>query len=33
MEEKVDILVIGGGSAGIVSAVTARKYYPAKKSP
>ena len=31
MEEKVDILVIGGGPAGIVSAVTARKYYPAKK--
>ena len=30
MEEKVDILVIGGGPAGIVSAVTARKYYPAK---
>ncbi len=31
MEEKVDISVIGGGPAGIVSAVTARKYYPAKK--
>lgn len=31
MKEKVDILVIGGGPAGIVSAVTARKYYPAKK--
>lgn len=31
MEEKVDILVIGGGPAGIVSAVTARKYYPDKK--
>jgi len=31
MERKVDILVIGGGPAGIVSAVTARKYYPAKK--
>jgi NADPH-dependent 2,4-dienoyl-CoA reductase/sulfur reductase-like enzyme len=31
VEEKVDILVIGGGPAGIVSAVTARKYYPSKK--
>lgn len=31
MENKVDILVVGGGPAGIVSAVTARKYYPAKK--
>ena len=31
MEEKVDILVIGGGPAGIVSAVTARKYYSSKK--
>jgi NADH oxidase (H2O2-forming) len=30
MEEKVDILVLGGGPAGIVSAVTARKYYPDK---
>lgn len=31
MEKKTDILVIGGGPAGIVSAVTARKYYPQKK--
>ena len=30
MEKKVDILVIGGGPAGIISAVTARKYYPNK---
>lgn len=31
MEKKVDILVIGGGPAGIVSAVTARRYYPDKQ--
>jgi len=31
METKVDILVIGAGPAGIISAVTARKYYPEKK--
>ena len=31
MEEKTDILVIGAGPAGIVSAVTARRYYPDKK--
>ena len=31
MEKKTDILVLGGGPAGIVSAVTARKYYPNKK--
>lgn len=31
MEIKVDILAIGGGPAGIVSAVTARKYYSTKK--
>jgi len=30
MEKKVDVLVVGGGPAGIVSAVTAREYYPAK---
>jgi len=30
-EEKFDVIVIGGGPAGIVSAVTARKNYPAKK--
>jgi len=30
MERKTDILVIGGGPAGIVSAITARKYYPDK---
>lgn len=28
--EKHDIIVIGGGPAGIISAVTARKYYPDK---
>jgi pyruvate/2-oxoglutarate dehydrogenase complex dihydrolipoamide dehydrogenase (E3) component len=31
MNKKVDVLVIGAGPAGIISAVTARKYYPAKK--
>ena len=31
MEIKVDVLAIGGGPAGIVSAVTARKYYSTKK--
>ncbi len=31
MDSKVDILVVGGGPAGIVSAVTARKYYSDKK--
>ena len=31
MEQKVDILVIGAGPAGIISSVTARKYYPEKK--
>ena len=31
MERKVNVLVIGAGPAGIISAVTARKYYPAKK--
>jgi len=31
MDKKTDILVIGGGPAGIISAVTARKYYPDKK--
>ena len=31
MDKKINILVIGGGPAGIVSAVTARKYYPDKK--
>jgi len=30
MENKVDVLVIGAGPAGIISAVTARKYYPEK---
>ena len=28
MNKKVDILIIGAGPAGVVSAVTARKYYP-----
>ena len=31
MERNVDVLVIGAGPAGIISAVTARKYYPEKK--
>jgi len=31
MSRKTDILVIGGGPAGIVSAVTAKKYYPSKQ--
>ena len=30
MERNVDVLVIGAGPAGIISAVTARKYYPEK---
>jgi NADPH-dependent 2,4-dienoyl-CoA reductase/sulfur reductase-like enzyme len=29
--EKFDIVVVGGGPAGIISAVTARRYYPDKK--
>ena len=31
MEKNVDVLVIGAGPAGIISAVTARKYYQEKK--
>ena len=30
MERKTDVLVVGGGPAGIITAVTARKYYPDK---
>jgi NADH dehydrogenase FAD-containing subunit len=30
MNKKVNIIVVGGGPAGIISAVTARKYYPDK---
>ncbi len=30
-KEKFDIIVVGGGPAGIISAVTARRYYPDKK--
>ena len=30
-KEKQDVIVIGGGPAGIISAVTTRKYYPDKK--
>ncbi len=31
MNKKADVLVVGGGPAGIISAVTTRKYYPDKK--
>jgi len=31
VDKRTDILVIGAGPAGIISAVTARKYYPDKK--
>ena len=31
MERKTDVLVIGAGPAGIISAVATRKYYPEKK--
>jgi len=31
MEKKVDVLVVGAGPAGMVGALTARKYYPTKK--
>jgi len=31
MQQKADILVIGAGPAGVVCALTARKYYPDKK--
>jgi len=31
MNKKMDVLVIGGGPAGVISAVTTRKYYPDKK--
>ena len=31
MERNVDVLVIGAGPAGIISAVTVRKYYTTKK--
>ena len=31
MNKNVDVLVVGAGPAGIISAVTARKYYPEKK--
>ncbi|OGX07580.1 MAG: pyridine nucleotide-disulfide oxidoreductase [Omnitrophica WOR_2 bacterium GWA2_37_7] len=30
MEKKVDVLILGGGPAGIITAVTARNYYPDK---
>ncbi len=31
MQQKTDILIVGGGPAGIVSAVTAKRYYPDKQ--
>ena len=31
MSNKVDILVLGAGPAGVVCALTAREYYPDKK--
>ena len=31
MEQKTNILIVGGGPAAIVCAITARKYYPEKK--
>lgn len=31
MSKETDILVLGGGPAGIVSAITAKRYYPDKK--
>ncbi len=30
MDKRTDVLVVGGGPAGIISAVTAKKYYPNK---
>ena len=30
MDRKTDVLILGGGPAGIITAVTARKYYPDK---
>ena len=31
MEKRTDVLIIGGGPAGIVCASTAKKYYPDKQ--
>ncbi|MEA3421904.1 MAG: FAD-dependent oxidoreductase, partial [Acidobacteriota bacterium] len=31
MERKTDILVVGGGPAGVISAITTHRYYPQKK--
>ncbi|MBN3033869.1 MAG: FAD-dependent oxidoreductase [Candidatus Saganbacteria bacterium] len=30
-EKEADVIVVGGGPAGVISAVTARRYYPDKK--
>jgi len=29
-EQKYDVIIVGGGPAGVISGVTARKYYPQK---
>jgi len=31
MSKKADVLVLGGGPAGMISAITAKRYYPGKK--
>jgi len=31
MQKKVDILIVGGGPAGVISAITARQFYPDKE--
>jgi len=31
MDKKIDVLVLGGGPAGVIGAVTAKRYYPGKE--